>query len=145
MDKFLNPKQELFLKNYLDPRSETFSNALQSGIKAGFSEEYSKTIMHQMPDWLSENLNDGKRLAKAESNLDLLLNQDDDVKVKADITKFVASTLGRRKYSTRTEADITSEGKQISQINYIVPAEAKVIPEAQIRDIPSGTDTQAND
>ena len=39
----LTPQQELFLSYYTNPKSETFSNALQSGLKAGYSQEYSET------------------------------------------------------------------------------------------------------
>jgi len=40
-----DPRQALFLAHYLNPKSDTFSNAYQSGIKAGYSEEYSKVIL----------------------------------------------------------------------------------------------------
>ena len=40
-----DPRQASFLAYYLNPKSDTFSNALQSGIKAGYSEEYSKVIL----------------------------------------------------------------------------------------------------
>ena len=35
-----DPRQALFLKHYLDPKSPTFSNALQSALKAGYEQEY---------------------------------------------------------------------------------------------------------
>jgi len=99
----LTPKQIEFLRYYTDPKSPTFSNALQSALKAGYSQEYSEVITSQDNEWLSENLGDLKRLKKAESNLDYFLNDCDDDKVKADITKFVAKGLGKNKYSERTE------------------------------------------
>ena len=40
-----DPRQATFLAYYLNPKSDTFSNAYQSGIKAGYSEEYSKVIL----------------------------------------------------------------------------------------------------
>lgn len=39
------PRQLKFIDAYMDPRSETFGNAYQSGIKAGFSESYSQNLM----------------------------------------------------------------------------------------------------
>ena len=54
----LTPKQEAFLSAYLDPKSDTWSNAYQSAIKSGYSEEYAKNITGQMPDWLSESIRD---------------------------------------------------------------------------------------
>lgn len=99
----LTPQQKLFLQAYLDPKSDTFSNALQSGLKAGYSQEYSETITAQMPDWLSESLGDASLVAKAMANLSELLDQNEDMKVKADMTKFTLKGLKRDKFSERTE------------------------------------------
>uniref|UniRef100_A0A6M3J4U3 Putative terminase n=1 Tax=viral metagenome TaxID=1070528 RepID=A0A6M3J4U3_9ZZZZ len=98
-----DPRQALFLSYYLDPKSKTFSNAYQSAILAEYSEEYAETITSQMPDWLSESLGDNKMLHKAEKNLDEFLDDNEDKKIKADITKFVASRLGKKKWSERGE------------------------------------------
>ena len=40
----LTPQQEKFLEYYYDPKSETFSNIYQSGIRAGYSEGYAKIM-----------------------------------------------------------------------------------------------------
>lgn len=69
-----DPRQQFFLAYYLDPKSPTFSNALQSGLKAGFSQEYSESIMSQMPTWLSEKLGNNTLLLKAERNLNEMLD-----------------------------------------------------------------------
>jgi len=75
----LTPRQIEFLRGYNDPKSETFGNALQSALKAGYSQEYAESITHQLPDWLSENLGRRKRLlAKAEANLEILLDSEDE-------------------------------------------------------------------
>lgn len=39
-------KQQSFIVHYLTPKSETFGNAYQSAIKAGYSESYAKNIMN---------------------------------------------------------------------------------------------------
>jgi hypothetical protein len=119
----LDPRQVKFLTLYLDPSSPTFGNALQSGINAGFSHQYSESITAQMPAWLSENLGNTKMLSKAERNLDDMLDMSPEIemtnkdgetykrysteklKVKADITKFVASTVGRNKYGAKDAGD----------------------------------------
>lgn len=65
-----DPRQQLFLAYYKDPKSPTFSNALQSGLKAGFSQEYSENILSKQPDWLVEMVGvTSPLLAKAERNL----------------------------------------------------------------------------
>src|ERR1035437_7414852 len=140
-DSFLNPKQEAFLHNYLDPKSETFSNVSQSGIKAGYDEGYAAQLVMRMPTWLEDAIGDAKRMRLAENNLHDLMEQNDDVKVKADMTKFALSTMGRRKYSTRTETDVTSKGESISQINYIVPTPVEELPadEDKITDVTDNT------
>jgi phage terminase small subunit len=99
----LSPQQVDFLRYYTDPKSGTFSNATQSAIKAGYSQDYADNLTSLMPDWLSENIGRRKRLlAKAENNLEILLDSEDE-RVKADMTKFVAKTLGKENYSERTE------------------------------------------
>ena len=109
----LPPQQEKFLAHYTDPKSETFSNAYRSALKAGYSEEYSQNITGQMPDWLSENISDMKRLRKAEKNLEEVQNiaiynaeglpdaQLIDKRTKVDM--FLAERLNKSKYSTRQE------------------------------------------
>lgn len=128
-----DPRQQLFIAYYLDPKSSTFSNGLQSALRAGYSEEYSSVMLASMPDWLSEKLSNIKTsslLAKAERNLDELLDLPSQVqamgafgpifsdkeknkplmvhatgllKVKSDVTKFVAERVGKAKYGSDGE------------------------------------------
>ena len=110
----LTPQQIDFLKNYTDPKSETFSNALQSALKAGYSQEYSENITNLMPDWLSENIGRRKRmLSKAENRLEALIDSDDE-RVSADVSKFIAKTIGKDEgYSDKQEVEHSGE------INYV--------------------------
>lgn len=105
-----NPKQILFLEAYFNEDSETFGNARQSAIKAGFSESYADQIMSRLPTWFTEKVKDAAMLAKAENNLVRFLGLDESdngkLKVKADITKFVAERLNKKKYSQRVENDV---------------------------------------
>ena len=112
-DTILDPRQNLFLGYYIDPKSETFSNALQSALKAGYSQDYAENLTGQMPVWLSEKLGKLKMVEKAERNIDnmldmeteepILINKElvvDDngnpikvtnaqlMKIKADVSKF---------------------------------------------------------
>jgi hypothetical protein len=129
-----DPRQQLFLAYYLDPKSETFGNALQSGLRAGFSENYSSQILSEQPEWLLEKLRSirtSRLLEKAERNLDELLDLPSKVqamgafgpvydgkgkdkkpvmvhstgllKVKADVTKFVAERVGKADYGAEAE------------------------------------------
>lgn len=130
-NRLLTPQQENFLSYYTNPKSETFANALQSGLKAGYSQEYSESITHQLPDWLSESLGNMNRLRKAEKVLDNTLDLpavDEEGKVdhnllriQSDVAKFIAKGIGKATYSERVEQDITSQGEKITAINYITP------------------------
>lgn len=112
-ERLLTPQQENFLAYYTDPRSDTFSNALQSGLKAGYTQEYSESITAQLPDWLSESLGDIKRLRLAEKRLDQILGLepiDDEGKVDNGLIanqmkaiNLVAKGIGKAKYSERAE------------------------------------------
>lgn len=112
----VDPRQALFLSYYFDQKSETFSNALQSALKAGYEEEYAKTITAQMPTWLSENIREAKIIKQAEKNLNnFLSDEEEDKKIKADMTKFALERLNKVKYSARQE--LTGEdGKEIKLI-----------------------------
>ena len=103
----LDPMQQAFLSNYLDPKSDTFSNIRQSAMKAGYSQEYSDNLTGIMPKWLSENIGRSKMLAKAERNLDKALDipiEDKELGERAlKATLFVAKGIGKEVYSERNE------------------------------------------
>lgn len=102
-DRLLTPQQELFLQCYLDPKSETWSNAVQSALKAGYSETFANNITSIMPLWLSESIGDNKLLDKAIKNLNKFLDDDENKNIQADLTKFTLSRLGKAKFSERVE------------------------------------------
>ena len=115
MSDELNPQQISFLKYYTDPTSETFSDAKNSAIKAGYSEEYAENITHLMPDWLSESIGRRKRmLVKAEKNLEDVLDLGvSDKTVLSEVMKasvFIAKTQAKNEgYSERTEMEHSGE------------------------------------
>jgi hypothetical protein len=108
-----DPRQSLFLEQYLDPESPTFSNAKQTALAVGYSEEYADNLMSLMPSWLSDSIGDNEMLSKAESVLrdTLGLNAVDEEgkddaglhRVRLDAAKFVAKGLGKDKWSERKE------------------------------------------
>lgn len=135
-----DPRQALCLTHYLDPKSPTFSNMLQSALKAGYAQEYAENLMSLLPDWLSDRIGESAMLLKAERNLDEVLDLETNLPVigmfgpiyeripngrdkkgkekfkrgklvmaenhkllsiKADVTKFVAERIGRKKYGPK--------------------------------------------
>ena len=109
----MNPQRLLFKEYYCNPESDSFGNAFQSAIKAKFSEEYAKNIMNQGQEWISEIIRDKEIGDIAENNLKALLIQDEDKKVKADMTKFALKGLKKEKYSERRELT-GAEGKDLT-------------------------------
>lgn len=131
----VDPRQASFLMFYLDPKSETFSNITQSGIKAGFSKEYSENLTGLMPAWLSESIGELNMLAKAERNLSMFLDLPTKVQAmgafgpifdkktkkpimvenpkllghKKDVSMFVAERIGRLRYR-KTDAKPENQG-----------------------------------
>lgn len=101
--RIFNPQQEEFLKNYLDPSSETWSNATQSAIKAGYEPDYADNIMALMPKWLSEALQDTGLVEKAVKNLSEFIGDNPNQNIKWDATKFSLTTLGKKKFSNKGE------------------------------------------
>jgi len=133
----LDPRQKLCWEYYVDPRSETFGNMTQSGIRAGYDEEYSRQL--STTDWFLAKIRRLNLLGKAEKVLDETLEMEDVnpilyngapiildgkalvkrdpalTKIKQDSAKFVASTQGKNEgYSQKTETDITSGGQPIN-------------------------------
>lgn len=119
-ENYLTPQQEAFLKEYTNPKSPLFGNALQSALKAGYSQEYSESITALMPNWLSENLGKTKLVVKAERNLDMALDGllDDPEKgaktIQHKASEFVLKTLKKDTYSERTELT-GKDGKDLPQ------------------------------
>ena len=130
----VDPRQALFFAAYFDPKSDTFGNGLRSGLKAGFSEQYSLVLTAHMPTWLSEKvkeLNRNSMLDKAERNLMKVLDLETKVpamgafgpiinkktkkpimvestglhKVQLDASKFVAERLGKVIYGKEGDDD----------------------------------------
>lgn len=124
----LTPQQQTFLKHYLDPKSETWGNALQSALKAGYSQEYSESITSKMPDWLAENVGKSKLVMKAERNLDMALDGllDDPEKgsktIQHKASEFVLERLKKQEYSTRQELT-GKDGKDLPTPIAVIPKE----------------------
>lgn len=118
-----DPRQVAFLANYLDYKSPTFSNCLQSALQAGFSQQYAENLLNLMPKWLSESLDsidDLKRLKKAEKNLtevqEIKITTEEGnpdpqlIEKRTKVDMFLAERLNKTKYATRQE--LTGRGGQ---------------------------------
>lgn len=109
----LDPRQKLCWEFYINPKSETFGNGMQSAIKAGYSESHSATITTET--WFQEKVRRLNMLSKGEKVLDETLDYDpidpesgkidsSIARIKLDAAKHVTSTLGKDEgYSSRQE------------------------------------------
>lgn len=115
----MDPRQKLCWESYINPKSETFGNAMQSAIKAGYEPEYANQIT--TVEWFKEKVRRLNMLSKAEKVLDETLEMDDmeattinDIpvvkrnpaitRIKQDTAKFLAERLGKdHGYTTRNE------------------------------------------
>jgi hypothetical protein len=101
-----------FVEAYTNPNKKTFNNILQSGLKAGYTQEYSENISVLKPKWwveLQDQLQNRHKmmLEKAERNLINFLDDDNKV-IKNKTTLFVSERLGKEYYSVRQE--LTDKG-----------------------------------
>lgn len=103
----VDPRQALFLANYLDPKSKTFSNCKRAAIAAGYEEDYAQVLLSKMPTWLSTKVNQNYIVEKAENNLkefvEMSPENTGEMKIKADITKFALERLNRKDYGKAEE------------------------------------------
>lgn len=126
-NKISNPQRLLFKEYYCHPESETFGNALGSAVRAGYSESYANSITGQSNEWFSEIIRDHEMIHLAEKVLHESMAADTRgdsalTKIKQDSAKFVASRLGKKKWSDRTEVT-GAEGKDLTVqvVNYAKP------------------------
>ncbi len=120
----LNEQQMAFKNAYVDPSSETFSNAYKSALKAGYTDEYSKNITAQGNEWFSEILRDKEMLDNAEKALAEAVSMapvDENGKtdsglyrVKVDAAKFVAKGLNKQKWAEQANVDHSTGGKPLT-------------------------------
>lgn len=108
----MDPRQLACWKYYTDPKSETFGNATQSAIRAGYTDGTADRITHE--NWFKGKLRRLQLLDKAEKVLEETLDLDtldEDGKkdkglhaLKLDAAKFIAKTQGKNEgYSERQE------------------------------------------
>lgn len=119
----LDPRQRYCWDCYIDPRSDTFSNALKSAVKAGYSANSANHITKEK--WFVERTRRLNFLSKAEQILEDILDmpvvtlewkgtgKDREqvvvtdpsvIKIKQDTAKFICERLGKNEgYTTKQE------------------------------------------
>lgn len=111
-DGILTPRMKRMWDFYVKPSSNSFGNALQSALKAGYTDETAHVITGQR--WFKTKKRRMQLLGKAEEALQEAVTMDitdaegntkaDLARVKLDAAKFIAKTQGKEDgYSERTE------------------------------------------
>lgn len=105
-------RQDVAWNLYTDQRSDTFNNAYRSAVKAGYSENTAKRIsvekwwinkihiLREMMPLVEKNIMEDLSIEKSEGK--------EMRKIRSEMTKFTASTVGRAKYHTKTEVESNS-------------------------------------
>jgi len=117
-DNKLDPRQKLAWHNYIDQKSDTFSNGYASAIKAGYSHYFAKTVTTR-PWWLDRKSR-SHLLSKAEKVINKIFDVDtlddkgivkaDLLRVQGDMAKHVTKTLGKDDgWSERVEGEATGQ------------------------------------
>lgn len=100
----LDPRQQEFRENYINPESSTFGNAYASAVAAGFTKDYAKTILNKGNKWVEEIVRDLERTQEADKVLDHHLK-----KKSLEAAKFV----NKAKYHPTQRVDVTTKGDKI--------------------------------
>lgn len=123
-----DPRKILCWGYYISPKSDTFANAYQSAVKAGYEETYATQIT--VTQWFIDKVRRLNMLEKAEKVLDDTLEMNTEshmkvgdeiviktdpalMKIKQDTAKFIAERVGKEIYSNRTE-HTGSNGKDLT-------------------------------
>jgi hypothetical protein len=113
----IDPRQSLFLANYLNPLSPTFSNLTRSGLAAGYTKKYSENLTAFAPDWLGvklEELHSDQMLRKAERNLDEILDLPSMTQVVTPFGPlFEQIPTGKKKIVRGKEVEIMKKGPPV--------------------------------
>lgn len=121
----LDPRQLTCWNFYVDPRSETFGNATQSALKAGY--EFATANQITTFDWFIGKRRRLNMLSKAEKVLDetldyIAIGEEGKVDVgigrlKLDAAKVIATTLGKDEgYSSKFEIETKLPDKQQQEL-----------------------------
>ena len=116
-EKEFTPQQIKFAMFYYLPDSPTFGNAMQSALRAGFSDQYARSITVKNLNWIKDIVSEiggkgvtkDKLVRKAKRVLDKSLDSEDE-KIAQDTAKFIAKTT--TEFSEKQ--DIVSNGETLT-------------------------------
>lgn len=130
----LDPRQRLCWENYINPSSETFSDAKASAIKAGYGPAYAAEI--KLTSWFKGRERRLRMRDKGEEVLEEMLNmpvlvttytglghdktpvvvtEPALVRIKQDTAKFAVERLGKDEWSGRQEHSGPEGGPIVTQ------------------------------
>ena len=136
----LDPRQRYCWNYYVNPKSETFSNAYASAIKAGYEEE--TAIKITTVQWFTERRRRLGLLAKGEKVLEetleySILNEEGKrdaaiARIKLDAAKHVTSTLGKDEGYSQRQEHTGANGEKL-MIGEVTPAQKALSDEYEAK------------
>lgn len=116
--KVVDQRQLQFIKLYFTPGTKFFNNALQSAMKAGYTQNYAESILSKDLKWLAEGLAEivGKDrgmkelVTKARRVLDKSLDSENET-IAQDTAKFIAKNADKD----------FNKNKDETTVNVVVP------------------------
>jgi phage terminase small subunit len=126
-----NPSQEYCWSLYINPESETFGNAYQSAIKAGYTDNTATIITSS--NWFKEKLRRLNRSDRAVKNLEEVIELkkeemlDEKGMLRTDLLKHRSEVSTKilevtdDEWNIKKKIDVTSKDKQVVGITYVVP------------------------
>lgn len=153
-----DPRQAIMWQYYLESILNGQKNAKEAAKKAGYSDAEASAVT--VRSWFiarNKKLRRKQLVDKSEEKFEQVLtlpaiDQEGKpdvplLRVQTDVAKYVTSTQGKKKgYTTKTETDITTDGKGLpATINIITPHGSDISTIAQTVGGVATTDGQNND
>ncbi len=115
------PRQSAFIRNYLDPTSETYNNGLQSALRAGYAQKYAEQLVSRDLPWLdaiSDTVSTEEIVKEARKNIRNAvkgkLDRDNEHTYRYKASEFALSRADKD-FTEKKQMDVTSAGLPIQE------------------------------
>ncbi len=110
----LAPRQQRFMEYYLDADSPTFGNCYSSAVRAGYSDQTARNLMHLRPAWLSEII--GQNVTLEPADLLAKLGQIIDDRHETTANKLRAIDMMMKHYHMFAPTNVTAVQLNIQSV-----------------------------
>ncbi len=110
----LAPRQQRFIEHYLNEDSPSFGNCYASAVRAGYSDQTARNLMHLRPAWLSESIGQNTTMEPADLLARLMLIIDDRDETTAN--KLRAINMMMKHYQMFGATNVTAVQLNIQNV-----------------------------